>query len=184
LESLEQKIKRVTAEDFSLTGYDPAWPIMFEREKEFLLAEFPSDFILGIEHIGSTAVPGLKAKPIVDMLIIISDAQRGRELIPAHLEPLGYDCFWRPTLGDDVPPWYTWCIRRDQAGLRTHHLHFAEPGIKDAELRFRDILRGDSALAADYARLKTRLWHEHPGDRVAYTMAKGEFIRKALNNQE
>lgn len=179
-ESLEEKIQRVTAEPVSLAEYDPAWPELFQAEKQRLLADLPHGLILRIEHVGATAVPGLVAKPIVDLLIEISDQYWGREIIPAVLEPQGCDCFWRPSFGDDVPPWYTWCIRRDATGRRTHHLHFVEPGVKDDILRFRDILRLDPNLASEYARLKKRLERRHAGDRVSYTMAKAEFITKAL----
>jgi GrpB-like predicted nucleotidyltransferase (UPF0157 family) len=96
------------------------------------------------------------------------------------LEPQGYDCFWRPTAGDDTPPWYTWCIRRDAAGTRTHHLHFGAVGFKASELRFRDILRARPDVAQAYAALKLRLAEEYQGDRVAYTAGKGEFIRRVM----
>lgn len=180
MESLEDKIKRVTAEHVDVVPYDPAWPGLFEREKSHLLSILPGDLIVRIEHFGSTAVPGLAAKPIVDIVIEIADVQRGKELIPSVLEPLGYDCFWRPTMGDDTPPWYTWCIRRNAAGVRTHHLHFAAVGEKDDELRFRDLLRVQPHTAAAYAELKRRLAGEHPNDRVAYTQAKTDFIRSVL----
>jgi GrpB-like predicted nucleotidyltransferase (UPF0157 family) len=182
METLEEKIRRVTAEHVDVVSYNPAWPAMFEAEKTHLLALLPDGVIVRIEHFGSTAVAGLAAKPIVDMMIEITDVERGKALIPSVLEPLGYDCFWRPTLGDDTPPWYTWCIKRNSAGVRTHHLHFVAIGEKADELRFRDILRANPQTADAYGELKQRLAREYPNDRIAYTQAKTEFIKKALSS--
>lgn len=129
---------------------------------------------------GSTAVVGLPAKPIVDMLIEVRDVVEAKSLVPRVLEPQGYDCFWRPSFGDDIPPWYTWCIKRDTAGQRTHHLHFGAPDFKADKLRFRNVLRTNPRIAAAYANLKRRLAGQHHHDRVAYTNAKAEFIQQTL----
>lgn len=180
METFEQKFARVTAETVDIAEYNPAWPGLFEQECEHLLGCLPSGLIVRIEHFGSTAVPGLCAKPIVDLLIEISDVEWGKTLIPEVLETQGYDCFWRPLGNEDVPPYYTWGIKRDEAGHRSHHLHFVEPGFKDDDLRFRDILREDPAVAEAYGQLKRELATQHHDNRVAYGAAKGEFIRHAL----
>lgn len=180
-ETLEQKIKRVIAESVDIVPHKPEWLELFEIEKVHMLACFPEDFILRIEHFGSTSVPGLMAKPIIDMLIEISDEERGRELIPNVLEAQGYDCFWRPIGNENVPPYFTWCIKRDETGQRSHHLHFVNRGFKDKDLKFRDILQKNSDIAHQYAELKVHLAAEYKNDRVAYTAAKGEFIRKVLD---
>ncbi len=180
-ETTEQKIKRVIAESVDVVPHNPEWAELFEIEKVHMKACFPDDFILRIEHFGSTSVPGLLAKPIVDMIIEISDAERGRELIPNVLEPQGYDCFWRPVGNENVPPYFTWCIKRDETGQRSHHLHFVEKGFKNKDLRFRDVLRENSGIAKEYAKLKASLAAEYKNDRVGYTAAKGEFIRKVLD---
>lgn len=184
MESLPDKIKRVAAEQVQVVAYDPAWPLRFEQERDHLLACLPSGLILRIEHFGSTAVVGLAAKPIVDMVIEVRDVDEAKVIVPKILEPQGYDCFWRPTLGDDTPPWYTWCIKRDVAGQRTHHLHFGATGFKADELRFRDLLRSDSELAAAYSELKLRLSAAHNADRVAYTNAKSDFISGILSRAD
>lgn len=180
MESLQDKIRRVTAEAVEVVEYDPAWVVRFEQERAHLLACMPAGLIVRIEHFGSTAVVGLAAKPIVDMVVEVRDVEEARVVVRQILEPQGYDCFWRPTAGDDIPPWYTWCIRRDASGTRTHHLHFGAAGFKDAELRFRDILRQHPEIAQEYAALKRRLATEHRNDRVTYTQAKGQFIRRVM----
>jgi GrpB-like predicted nucleotidyltransferase (UPF0157 family) len=180
METLEDKLKRVTGERVDVAAYDPAWPARYEEERAHLLDCMPDGLIVHIEHFGSTSVVGLVAKPIIDMIVEVADVEQARVVVPRVLEPLGYDCFWRPTSGDDTPPWYTWCIRRDAAGRRTHHLHCGAVGFKTDELRFRDILRSRPEVAAAYARLKLRLAARHAGDRVAYTEAKTEFIRNIM----
>lgn len=180
--TLADKIRRVTAEVVQVVAYDPMWPQQFEQERQHLLQCLPAGMIVRIEHFGSTAVPGLAAKPIVDMVIEVRDALEAKSVVPSILEPQGYDCFWRPTLGDNTPPWYTWCIKRDAQGRRTHHLHFGEAGFKTDELRFCDILRTHPEVAAAYQQLKHRLATAHQADRVVYTQAKSQFIQKVLRD--
>ena len=88
---------------------------VFRREKEHLLSCLPTDLVGRIEHFGSTAVPGLAAKPVVDMLVEVADLEATRARIAPVLEAQGYDYFWRPTHGDDGPPFYAWFIKRDPA---------------------------------------------------------------------
>jgi GrpB-like predicted nucleotidyltransferase (UPF0157 family) len=179
VETLEQRIRRVTQEDVALVPYDTRWPELFRREKEHLLGCLPSDLIQRIEHFGSTAVPGLAAKPIVDMLVEVSDLEETRARIAPVLEAQGYDYFWRPTHGDDGPPFYAWFIRRDpSSGARTHHIHMVERDFVDHwdRLLFRDYLIDHPQAARDYQSLKLRLASTHPNDRVAYTRGKTEFI--------
>src|SRR4029079_3847371 len=101
MESLEERIRRVVREEIAILPYDPRWPEMFLREKEHLLSCLPSDLVHRVEHFGSTAVPGLAAKPIVDMLVEVTDLAATRERIVPILERQGYEYFWRPTHGHD-----------------------------------------------------------------------------------
>jgi len=88
-----------------------------------LRACIPAGLIRRIEHFGSTAIPGLAAKPVVDMLVEVSSLRAARTEIAAVLRSQGYDYFWRPSFGDDVPPWYAFFIKRARNGIRTHHIH-------------------------------------------------------------
>ncbi|WP_027184225.1 GrpB family protein [Desulfovibrio inopinatus] len=182
-ETLAEKIARVTAEIVMLSAYDPAWPSHFEEEKRHLEACLPADLIIRIEHIGSTAIPGLIAKPIIDMLIEITDVERGKRLIPEILESQGYDCFWRPHGNRNIPPYYTWCIKRASNGTRTHHLHIDAPRAQANKVRFRDILLANPERAHEYANLKQRLELQHKNNRIAYTTAKGSFIQETLDDE-
>ena len=179
METLAERIKRVTQEDVSIVEYDPAWPEMFEQEKRHLLACLPPEWLGRIEHFGSTAIPGLAAKPIVDMLVEVTSLEKAQSLIAPILESQGYDYFWRPTLGDDGPPFYAWFIKRDAAGQRTHHIHMVEKDFEHWErLLFRDYLREYPGVAQEYEQLKWQLAARHPNDRVAYTKGKTEFITR------
>lgn len=73
METLEEKVARVVKEEVAVVDYDPRWPELFEQERLHLLSCLPSEVVTRIEHFGSTAVPGLPAKPIVDMLVEVDE---------------------------------------------------------------------------------------------------------------
>ncbi|HQQ75913.1 MAG TPA: GrpB family protein [Thermoanaerobaculia bacterium] len=184
-EPLEARVARAVREDVAISLYDPRWPTSFRLEKEHLLACLPGDLILRIEHFGSTAVPGLSAKPIVDMLVEVTNLQATRERIVPILESQGYDYFWRPTFGDDGPPFYAWFIKREPGtGVRTHHIHMVESDFAEHwdRLLFRDYLIEHPEVAREYEALKLRLAAASPHDRVAYTRGKTEFIQRVTGD--
>lgn len=179
MEPLAERIQRAVREEIAISPYDPSWPDSFRREEEHLRSCLPNELIGRIEHFGSTAVPGLAAKPIVDMLVEVSDLQAARERIAPVLEGQGYDYFWRPTHGDDGPPFYAWFIKREpRSGARTHHIHMVERHFSEHwdRLLFRDYLIDHPEVAKEYERLKVRLASVMTQDRVGYTRAKTEFI--------
>ncbi len=179
METLEEKIARVVKEEVTVVPYDPLWPKVFEQERLHLLSCLPAHLIKRIEHFGSTAVPGLSAKPIVDILVEVTSLDKTREIIAPLLEAQGYDYFWRPSWGDDTPPFYAWFIKRDKNGKRTHHLHMVEAEFEHWDrLLFRDYLIEHPDIARKYADLKEKLLGVHLGDRVDYTRAKSDFIEK------
>ena len=187
--TLEERVRRAVQENIAIVSYDPRWPQLFEQECDHLRSCLPHELLGRIEHFGSTAVPGLPAKPIIDMLIEVTDLEAAKSDIVPVLESQGYDYFWRPTFGDDTPPYYAWFIKRDRDGARTHHIHMIEANLAFYEhwdrLRFRDYLIAHPDVARSYAELKTRLAAAHPNDRVAYAVGKSDFIAKimALNPQ-
>jgi GrpB-like predicted nucleotidyltransferase (UPF0157 family) len=178
--NLEDRVHRALQDPVQIEPYNPEWPALFRREERHLRECLPKEMVGRIEHFGSTAVPGLAAKPVIDMLIEVRDLAETRRRIVPILEGQGYEYFWRPTFGDDEPPFYAWFIRRDQAGQRTHHLHMVEPDFPHWDrLLFRDMLRARPKLAREYQVLKQRLAEAHPHDRIAYTEGKTDFILRA-----
>lgn len=161
-------------EPIRLVAHDPHWPRQFEEEKAALSAAIGAWVSGGIHHVGSTAVPGLEAKPIVDILAEVADLDQSR----ACFEPLAaLDYLYAPYMQAEMH-WFC----KPHPARRTHHLHLvptAAARYRD-ELAFRDRLRGDARLASEYGALKQRLARRHGDDREAYTAAKSDFIRRAL----
>lgn len=178
-ETLAERVKRIIQEEIEIVPYDPAWPRLFAEEKHHLLSCLPHDLIKRIEHFGSTAIPNLAAKPIVDMLVEVTSLAETKSRIAPVLEAQGYDYFWRPTRGDHTPPFYAWFIKRDANGRRTHHIHMVERDFEHWDaLMFRDYLTARPDVAREYEILKLSLAHDHQKDRVAYTEGKTEFIQR------
>lgn len=182
MESLKDRVRRVTSEKIEIAEYDPRWPELYKRERQHLLELFPRDLIVRVEHVGSTAVPGLGAKPVVDILVGVHNLLTVREQVAPRLEAQGYDYFWAPTHGDDGPPFYAFFIKRDAAGVRTHHIHVVAMDFGEHWdwVVFRDYLRAHAGVAARYEELKRHLAAAYPCDRVRYTEAKSDFIRSVL----
>ena len=130
--------------------------------------------LINIQHIGSTAVPGLAAKPVIDILAGVVSMAAARALV-APLCTQGYTASaeFNATLVDRQ-----WLMRWAE-GHRSHHLHLVVHGAEvwTQRLRFRDALRTDAALAARYAALKAELAARYPNDREAYTEGKAAFVR-------
>lgn len=162
-------------EPIALVPYDPAWPRRFEEEHARLL-DVLSPWLAGpIEHIGSTAVPGLTAKPVIDIMAAVGDLPSSIDA-RAALAALGYLYF---PYRADVMHWFC----KPSPARRTHHLHLIpvrSPPWED-RLLFRDYLRGTPSAAAEYASLKTALAVQYRFDREAYTEAKGSFVQEILS---
>lgn len=179
METFEERVQRVLQEEVSIVPYDSVWPRMFAEEKRHLLNCLPNELIKRIEHFGSTAVPNLAAKPIIDMLVEVTSLEETKKRIVPVLERQGYDYFWRATHGEDGAPFYAWFIKRDSAGNRTHHIHMVEGDFEHWDrLLFRDYLIGRPATAKEYEALKWSLASDYRNDRVAYTKGKTEFIER------
>jgi GrpB-like predicted nucleotidyltransferase (UPF0157 family) len=180
-ESRDDRVRAAVHEEVAVVPYDLRRPERFELEREHLRSRLPSDLVGRIEHLGSTAVPGLAAKPVIDMLVEVASLERTKAQMVPVLTAKGYDYFWRPTFGDDTPPWYAWFIKRDATGARTHHIHMVEAEFPHWErLLFCDFLRGHPDVASEYGELKRRFAAEHPNDRVRYTEGKTAFIASVM----
>jgi GrpB-like predicted nucleotidyltransferase (UPF0157 family) len=158
-----------------LTPYSPLWPAIFDVEARALEALFEGG--VRIEHVGSTAVPGLGAKPIVDILVGAADLAAVEARIP-RIVAAGYRYVKEFERAIPERRFFT----RTDGHPGNFHVHavVAESAFWRDHLAFRDALRADAKLAAEYWRLKQRLAARFPNDRAAYTDGKGDFIRKVL----
>jgi GrpB-like predicted nucleotidyltransferase (UPF0157 family) len=158
-----------------LVAYDPLWPVAFEDEK-VRLAKALGPVAKGIEHYGSTAVPGLCAKPILDIMVGISPSSEWERCKPA-LETLGYDY----AAGAGVPGHYIFGRGRNRSE-RTHLVHVVEYQGESwrTSLAFRDALRRDASLRDAYANEKKRAAVAAPGNRAAYNLQKSPFIAEFI----
>jgi GrpB-like predicted nucleotidyltransferase (UPF0157 family) len=163
-----------------IAAYSPEWPFEFERERSALAAVL-APLTVRIEHIGSTSVPGMSAKPIIDIMLGVpklEDIETRMHLV----EQLGY--VHLPEMLELMPD--NRFFAKPATLPRRFHLHAVE---YDGEfwrdhIVFRDALRADARLAGDYAALKTRLADEFSNQPKRYTDAKGPFINEAVAKQQ
>jgi len=154
-----------------IVDYSPAWPLEFERLRDRAAAAV-GNLAIAIEHVGSTAVPGLAAKPVIDLVIVVEpeDVQAAIDRLTVigyvHQGNLGVE--GREAFG--VPE-----------GERRHHLYVSPADSEElrAQLAFRNRLRADPELAAEYEALKRGLAWRFRDDRVGYTDAKTAFVTAA-----
>ena len=165
----------MSIDDIVIVEYDLGWPLRYAEERSSILAAL-GDQAVDIEHFGSTSVPGLSAKPIIDIMT----AMRGLPVSEAHvaaLEKLGYE-FMRYN-----EPWWAF-LRKGMP--RTHQLHLLDVNHESArehrgkQVLFRDYLRVHLEDARDYASLKLKLAARFTQDRPAYEEHKTEFILATL----
>lgn len=162
-----------------LVEHDPSWPERFAVQRDALSRLLKPWLALPPEHVGSTAVPGLRAKPVIDIVapvVSLADAQNAVSVLVAD----GW-LFWSDDPNRDYRLWFL----RPTPAERTHHLYLIQQDHPELLrlLLFRDALRSDAALRAGYAALKDRLALQHPKDRDAYTDAKSDFISEAVRRR-
>ena len=158
----------------AVVAYNPTWPLLFEDERIRLAAALGAA-VMAIDHIGSTSVPGLSAKPVIDILVAVERlgpiAEGDR-----RLAPLGY---WRPTMQDFDESEHRFYRK---GSPRSHHLHLVEFGTWEHQrhLVFRDYLRAHPDIARLYADVKRELALAFKHNRPAYTNGKTAFIKSIV----
>jgi GrpB-like predicted nucleotidyltransferase (UPF0157 family) len=157
----------------AVVDYDGEWPRMFEEEAG-RIREACGGTILTIEHIGSTSVPGLAAKPIIDMMPGVANLTVARAVVIPAMERIGYESLGAYGIAGRL------YFRRGEP--RSYHVHMFEVGQGEWEkhLVFRDYLREHPEAVKEYAALKRELAEKHREDREAYTTAKSPFIQGIL----
>lgn len=170
--------RRASDQAVPIEPYRPGWPVAFEAERRLLEPVIGEYVVGGIHHVGSTAVPNLPAKPIIDILAGVHDLDSARPCIDL-VAPLGY--VYAPCLADEMH-WFC----KPHPSRRTHHLHMVpagSPRYRD-ELRFRDYLRAHRDSRDEYARLKRGLAVKFRQDREGYAEGKSEFVRDVLRRAD
>lgn len=159
-----------------IAEYSPGWPVIFATERAGLLGILTGGIYV-VEHIGSTAVPGLVAKPVIDIMVGADSLAAIERHVPA-LADHGYAY---------IPPHERGLPQRRyfeklEDGTHVAHVHAVviDTPFWVQHLAFRDALRANADMATRYGALKRRLAVEHAGDREAYTEAKAPFIRRVL----
>ena len=163
---------KASDDDVRLVEYNLLWPVKFEEMASWLRKTIPREIALRVEHYGSTAIPNMPAKPVIDILLEVpSFSEARRSLIPIFNKP---ECeYW----------WYNdhllFIIRKELMGTRMHHIHAAPAGHHLWEgIVFRDYLRTHPNEASRYAALKHELAERYATDREAYTNSREAFVRE------
>jgi GrpB-like predicted nucleotidyltransferase (UPF0157 family)/predicted kinase len=159
--------------EVTIAPYDPAWPQRYEAEREKITAAL-GDLIVEIHHVGSTAVPGLPAKPVIDIMLVVRKLEDAIDCI-GPLSDLGYTFIDYPQNTDR---------RFFRKGVpRTHHVHIVAQDSVELKnhLAFRDALRSNLDWRDQYAALKLDLAERHRNDRAQYSESKTEFVRRVLS---
>ena len=158
-----------------LTPYDPVWAALFAEEKQGIADVF-GEKLLGIEHIGSTAIPGMDAKPILDLMIAVASID-DYEDEGTILEKVGY------TFGRDMREEHQHVLFvKGPDENRTHYLKLTtlDSQFWQEKLLFRDYLISHPERAEAYRQLKHQLLEQYAGERAEYTDGKADFVKKTL----
>jgi GrpB-like predicted nucleotidyltransferase (UPF0157 family) len=163
-----------------VVDYNPLWPVMYEQERR-LIQEAIGQRILAIEHVGSTSVRGLAAKPTIDIMIGVGQLADAVDCL-APLESLGYG--YVPEYEEALP-----CRRyfhKGPSGARTHHMHMVELAgdFWREHILFRDYLRAHAETAQAYERLKRELAARFSEERSRYTEAKAPFVKSVVQKAQ
>ena len=153
--------------------HDPRWRDAFEAEAKRVAAALGEN-VVALHHVGSTAIPNIYAKPVVDLLVEVRDIDGVDGRSPA-MESLGYE-----VMGEYGIPGRRYFRKDNREGIRTHHVHAFEAGSAEAarHIAFRDYMIAHPADAQRYSELKRKLAEEHPQSIDEYTDGKDGFIKE------
>jgi GrpB-like predicted nucleotidyltransferase (UPF0157 family) len=163
--------------------YNTKWPTYFHKEKVLLLKTLGNSIALRIEHFGSTAIPGLAAKPTIDILIEIPTLNKKlKEQIVSLMKIIEYDFIWRT---DNKVPYMMFVKGYTFEGIKeqSFHIHMGDHNHTFWDrLYFRDFLKQNHKKLKEYENLKLELAIKYKFDRDGYTIAKGDFITEITNH--
>ncbi|MCA9123909.1 MAG: GrpB family protein [Planctomycetaceae bacterium] len=153
--------------------YDPAWADMFHAESQLILSALGENSIAA-HHIGSTAIPGVVAKPVIDMLIVVADIE-AVDRCSENMEAIGYE-----VMGEFGIPSRRYFRKDNDTGKRTHHVHVFADGSNHIvrHLAFRDFMKAHPEWATRYSDLKLKLVAANPDSIERYMEGKDGFIKQ------
>jgi GrpB-like predicted nucleotidyltransferase (UPF0157 family) len=178
---MTKRVNEMTREEIAkmfpveLYKYDPNWPTLFNLEKELIINTI-GDFILRIEHFGSTSIPNISAKNTIDILVEIPNDETIHESIIERMKGISYDFMWQT---DGEPPYMVFVKGYNTTGVKeqTYHIHMGPGNHKLWDrLYFRDYLKEHEDIASQYENLKSELAITYKFDRVGYRIAKTDFV--------
>lgn len=181
-------LSQLTREEFNtlfpvrLVEHDPQWATIFEKERQLILANVDYKLLLRIEHFGSTSIPGIMAKPYVDMIIEIPKEQLFDEDLIEQFKPIGYTHYKVPAR-EDIEAYMSFGkgYHLDGRKAQIFHIHMCPAeNVMWQQIRFRDYLRSHPERARAYESLKLDLAKQYSNDRGAYVLGKTEFVRETL----
>lgn len=167
-----------------LVDHNPEWKTIFEREKERIIEAIGTESILRIEHFGSSAIPGIKSKPYIDMMIEIPREQLFDEHLIAQFSTLGYTHFVVPERGNiEAYSSFGKGYHVTESKEQIFHIHMCpKDNVMWNQIHFRDHLRTNPKRAKAYESLKLELAEKYRNDRGAYVLGKTEFIKETLEH--
>jgi len=159
-----------------LVEYDPGWPLRYEAARAELVQALGNELVVDVHHIGSTSVPGMIAKPTIDIALVVWSIEAFIANVDAVVA-LGYE--YRPAAKFHDEHLF---LRRIEGGERTHHLHVVSATCRDLDdwIEFRDVLRRSSDAVRRYSESKCALAAQHYSDRGAYVDGKTPIVEKLL----
>ena len=186
---MKKDLYDLTREDWNsffpveLVEHNPEWKYIYEKERENILRKLGGSVALRIEHFGSTSIPGIKAKPYIDILIAIPKELLFNEGIIELLGELGYTYFKVPAR-DNIAAYMSFGKGYNLDGIKEqiYHIHMCpKDNIMWDQISFRDYLSSNPERAKMYEELKLRLAAEFKNDRGSYMLGKTEFIKETLS---
>ncbi|MEM9672461.1 MAG: GrpB family protein [Cyclobacteriaceae bacterium] len=165
-----------------LVDHNPDWKNIFEKEKRKILSEVGKDIVLRIEHFGSSAIPAIKSKPYIDILIEIPNDLLFDDRVIVKFEAVGYTHFKVPER-DNIDAYMSFGKGYNLEGKKEQifHIHMCpKDNYMWNQIAFRDYLNENHAKAKEYEALKLKLAAKHKNDRGAYVLGKTNFVKETV----
>ena len=180
-------MSKAVSDNIYIADYDPRWPQMFEDERTRIVDAI-GEWAADVQHVGSTSIPGIAAKPIIDIAVHLHTLVDALKCITPLVEHLQYECLGEFGIPDRIyfrKPTTSPLPGQSHDGVgRTHQIHMYPLGHDQyaKQITFRDYLRAHPEATSEYEALKRELAVRHAGDIEAYAEAKSDFVQSILRS--